>query len=230
MSNFSQYRDIEPGEKFVVFADTAAGGIDRCAVQFLSTTRIDVPLVYHAPVIATMMTNELVPVLDKLSVVTGFKPLVAYERNNGGSFEMDRLSSLNKQGLYEIFLMPQTGIQMGMDTKRLGWDTNSATRPQMLGGLKEAVDQMLLTIYHPETVKELYSFVVVKTTASWKAQAERGSHDDLVMSLSGAWQLYLTNHRFLPSRREYRRPYSYTGGMPGTGYGKQPVYKSSFDI
>ena len=30
----------------------------------------------------------------------------------------------------------------------------------------------------------------VKTSASWKAQAEHGAHDDLVMALAIAWQLY----------------------------------------
>lgn len=199
MPNFTQYRDIEAGEKFVVFADTAAGGADRCAAHFLSTTKLDVPLVYHAPVIATIMTNELLPVLEKIATITGFNPLVAYERNNGGSFEMDRLASLNKRGLYDIYQMQSIGMQVNEATRRLGWDTNTATRPQMLSGLKECIDGMLLTIYHPETIKELYSFVVVKTTSSWKAQAESGSHDDLVMSLAGVWQLYLSGHQFSTS-------------------------------
>lgn len=200
MPKWRQYRDIEAGEKFVVFADTSVGGTDYCAVQFLSTTKLDVPLVYHDRVIATIMTNDLLPVLEKIAEVTGFKPLLAYERNNGGAFEMDRIASLNKRGLFDIFLMPSIGLGAdNQDSKKLGWDTNSATRPVMLGGLKECIDGCLITIYDTETLNELYSFVVVKTTTSWKAQAEAGSHDDLVMSLAGAWQLYLANHQFQPS-------------------------------
>jgi len=229
MSKWIQFRDIEPGEKIVAFADTAAGGLDFCAIQFMSTTKLDIPLVYHDKVIATIMTNEAFPVFERIAEVTGFKPLIAYERNNGGSFEMDRLASLNRQGLFEVFRMPTIGIAMHpQDSMRLGWDTNTATRPQMLGGLKEAIDAGLLTIYHQETVKELYSFVVVKTTSSWKAQAESGSHDDLVMALAGVWQLYLTNHQFNVSRLERRQLVGYSGGMPGTGYKKVPVYKSDF--
>lgn len=200
MPDWHQFRDIEPGEKFVVFADTSMGGIDPCACQFLSTTKLDVPLVYHARVTATIMTPELYPVINTLADITGFKPFVAFERNNGGAFEMDRLASLNRENKFDIFLMPSIGLgSENAESKRLGWDTNMATRPQMLGNLKEAIDQGLLTLYHPETVKELYSFVVVQTTATWKAQAESGAHDDLVMSLAGAWQLYLSGHTFADS-------------------------------
>jgi hypothetical protein len=36
-------------------------------------------------------------------------------------------------------------------------------------------------------VTELFSFII---SQSGKPQAERNSHDDLVMSLAGAWQLF----------------------------------------
>ena len=78
-----------------------------------------------------------------------------------------------------------------LDTiKKYGWDTNTATRPAMLSQLKEAIDKKLLRVYDKITIEEMYSFVVVRTTASVKAQAEAGMHDDLVMSLAIAWQLY----------------------------------------
>ena len=192
MSSFRQYRKIEYGEKFVVAADTSSGLGDYCAVQFLSKTKIDVPLVYHNKVIATEMTNSLYPVLEKIYDITGVKPIVAYERNAGGTFEMDRLASMNRLGKYNVFTMPNVGVTTPGVPKRLGWDTNSATRPAMLSELKDAIDNKLLRIYDKPTVEELYSFVVVRTTATVKAQAEAGMHDDLVMSLAIAWQLYQT--------------------------------------
>jgi|GEM_PF-1317646 hypothetical protein len=222
MPEWHQFRDIEPGEKFCVFADTSVGGLDSCAVQFLSETKLDVPLVYHDRIIATQMTNALWPVLNRLADVTGFKPLVAYERNNGGAFEMDRLASLNRDGKFDIFLMPSAGMAAASEPRRLGWDTNSATRPQMLGNLKEAVDQCLLTLYHPETVKELFSFVVVKTAASWKAQAENGAHDDLVMSLAGAWQLHLSGHTWNALHSGYA-PVTFEGSGLDIGVAGQAV-------
>jgi hypothetical protein len=188
--SFRQYRKIESREQFVVAADTSSGLGDYCAVQFLSKTKIDVPLVYHKKIIATEMTNEIYPVLEKISDITGYKPIVAYERNAGGTFEMDRLASMNRLGKFTLFKMPTMGRENPPDSIKYGWDTNTATRPAMLSQLKEAIDNKLLTIYDRPTIEEMFSFVVVRTTATVKAQAESGMHDDLVMSLAIAWQLY----------------------------------------
>lgn len=189
---FRQYRKIEPGEFFVISADTSSGMGDYCAVQFLSKTKVDVPLVYHSKTTATNMTNTIQPVIEKLYDTTGIKPVVAYERNAGGVFEIDRLASMNYRGKYEIFKMPNIGRDNPPESIRFGWDTNSATRPAMLSQLKEAIDSKVLRLYDKPTIAEMYSFVVVQTSSSWKAQAESGAHDDLVMSLAIAWQMYQT--------------------------------------
>jgi len=188
---FRQYRKIESNEFLVVGGDTAAGGADYCTAQFLSVDKLDVPLVYHSKTLATTMTNELYPVLETLYDTTGLPPMVAYERSNGGLFEMERLAALNRLGKFDVFQMPTYGNVQTEETKRLGWDTNTATRPKMLADLKEAIDKQLITgLYDRRTIEELFAFVVVKTSSSWKAQAESGAHDDLVMALAIAWQLY----------------------------------------
>lgn len=197
---FRQFRKIEPGEFLVVGVDTAAGGGDYCAAQFLSVDKLDVPLVYHSKTLATTMTNELYPVLEKIFDLTGLPVTIAYERQNGGLFEMERLATLNRAGKFDVFRMPTYGNVQSEETVRLGWDTNSATRPKMLADLKEAIDKRLLTVYDRLTIEEMYAFVVVKTSSSWKAQAESGAHDDLVLSLAIAWQLYgMVDAPVLPS-------------------------------
>lgn len=189
---FRQYRPIEAGEAFVIAADTSSGVGDYCAAQFISKTKIDVPLVYHEKTIATNMTNILFPLLERLYEKTNVKPTIAYERNNGGNFEMERLASMNRLGKFEIFKMPTIGRENPPDGVRYGWDTNTATRPAMLGQLKEAIDNKVLRIYDKPTIEEMYSFIVVTTSTARKAQAEAGFFDDLVMSLAIAWQLYQT--------------------------------------
>lgn len=187
---YSQFRKLERGEFILVGVDTSVGGMDYTCAQFLSKTRIDVPLVYHSRKLTTEFTNELAPLLERISDLTGITPVVAYERNNGGAFEMDRLAAMNRRGKFDVFRMPTFGQGETEDSPKLGWDTNSATRPKMLGDLKEAIDHDVLKVYDELTLNEMFSFVNVQTTGSWKAQAERGSHDDRVMSLAVAWQLY----------------------------------------
>ena len=202
INGFRTYRDFKPGEFIVCFADTAAGGGDFCAAHFLSKTNLDIPLVYHKKVIATEMTPHIHTMLEEIYDITGVKPVVAYERNNGGFFEMDRLNSLNRNQKYIIYRQ-----KLNQGTKyntsegiKLGWDTNSATRPAMLTMLKDAIDNQLITIYDRPTVTEMFSFVEVQTSTAWRAQAERSAHDDLVMALAGAWQLYQTEKPTIVNR------------------------------
>lgn len=193
---FKQYRKIEKGEFFVIFADTSAGGADYNACQFLSKTKIDVPLVYHLKGIATVMTNEIFPVIEKIYDLTGVKPVVAYENNAGGIFELERLAAMNRLNKFDIYKQSTHGTGLSEQTEKIGWVTNTATRPLMLQDLKNAIDHRLLGLYDEETIRELYSFIISKTG---KPEAESGSHDDLVMSLAGAWQLYQQCEPPLPS-------------------------------
>lgn len=184
---FRQYREIKKGEFFVIFADTSSGGSDSNACQFLSKTMIDVPLVYHQRGIATEMTNAIFPVIEKIFDVTGIKPMVAYENNAGGIFELERLAALNRSNKYSIYKQITHGTTQSEQTEKIGWVTNTATRPLMLQDLKNSIDNKLLRVYDKQTVGELYSFIINRLG---KPEAEQGSHDDLVMSLAGAWQLY----------------------------------------
>lgn len=187
---FRQYRQITKGEFILCAVDTAAGGLDYTAAQFLSKNKIDVPLVFHSRVTTSDFIPKLGEILEKIYDTTNVKPIVAIERQNGGAFLIDRLAGINLRGKYEIFKMPNYGREDAPEPVRLGWDTNSATRPKMLQDLKDAIDKKVLIIYDKPTINEMFSFVVVQTSSSWKAQSERNGHDDLIMALAIGWQMY----------------------------------------
>lgn len=194
--SFRRYRHYQKGEFYVVFADTAWGGTDYCAAQFLCKTTLDVPVVYHAKELATDMTPRLHTELERIYDITKVKPVIAYERNNGGVAEIERLAKLNRDDKYRIY-HEKTNVgstDATEDTVKLGYTTTSATRPVMLSMLKEAIDNQLIRIYDKPTINEMFSFIVSQTSSSWKAQAEQGAHDDLVMALAGAYQLYQTEN------------------------------------
>ena len=194
--SFRRYRQYKPGEFYVVGVDTSWGGTDYCAAQILCKTTLDIPVVYHSRTLATEMTPKIHLELERIYDATKVKPVVAFERNNGGVAEIERLATLNRDGKYRIYT-EKSGVGTTStveDTVKLGWTTSSASRPTMLQMLKEAIDSQLIHIYDKPTINEMFSFIISQTSTSWKAQAEQGAHDDLIMALAIAWQLYQTEN------------------------------------
>lgn len=199
---FRRYRQYQKGEFIIVACDTSSGGGDYSCAQFLSKTNLDVPTVFHSKLTATEMTPQIALELEKIYKETGVKPVVAYETNNGGIFELQRLATLNRNGDWVMYTQKTLGTTEGMEqTEKYGFSTNSATRPAMLQLLKEAIDNQLITIYDKPTINEMFSFIV---KPNGKAEAEQGAHDDLVMSLAIAWQMYQTENP--PIVRTNNRP------------------------
>lgn len=198
-----QYRPFKPGEFICVGVDTSAGAGDYCAAQFLSKTYLDVPAVIHSNLSITAVTPTIHNELERVYNETQLQPVVAYERQNGGLFEMERLGTLNRDGKYKLYTMKNFGNIQNSDPKKIGWDTNTGTRPKMLQDLKQVIDEKAIRIYDPHTVKELFTFVIKKTG---KAEAEDNAHDDLVMSLAIAWQLQQTENIPIPISRQQPPP------------------------
>lgn len=217
--SFKQFRPLQAGEFIICFQDTASGGKDNCAIQFLSHKWLDQPLVFHANVTASYTTPLLHQKLIQISRETGVQPIVAFERNNGGNFEMDRLARLNRFGDYRIYTMKSVDpTGRVVDTGKLGWDTNLATRPKMCQELKDAVEGDLLHLYHRQTVNEMFSFII---KPNGRYEAEENAHDDLVMALAGAWQLYQTekpNNRSQGSQVVETEPPSHLHKQAGVLY------------
>ena len=185
------FRPLQKGEFILFFVDPSHGGGDNTAAQGLSHKWLDVPIVLHTPMTITAITPLIHELLIWVNSVTGVAPIVAFETNNGGDFELERLARLNRYGQYRIYTMKKLDptAQKMIDTGILGWNTNTATRPKMLRELKDAIEGELIHVYHRMTVDECFSFII---GTSGKPEAEDNAHDDLVMSLAGVWQLYQT--------------------------------------
>jgi hypothetical protein len=187
-SKWRQYREIQKDEFILAFGDCSQGGEDSNFTQFMSSTRMDFPLVYQARGVAVTQTQDLFPVLEKIYDLTGVPPVICLERNNGGQSEMQRLFDLNVKNKYRCFVMPSWGnVGIGSEeTNQLGWNTDRATRPKMLGEWKSVFEKHLFKIYDSITLKEHKAFVI----KNGKPQASAHQHDDAVMSSAGAYQLF----------------------------------------
>lgn len=204
--SFRRYRPYKRGEFIIVACDTSSGGGDYSCGQFLSKSNLDVPTVYHSQITATEMTPHIAVELTKIYNETGVKPIVAYETNNGGVFELERLATLNREGNWRMYEMKSSvgTTKTTSESGRYGFNTNSATRPAMLQLLKEAVDNQLIQIYDKPTINEMFSFII---KPNGRPEAEQSAHDDLVMSLAIAWQMYQTEEPIntnIPKIQQYQ--------------------------
>lgn len=193
------YREPKPDEFFVVFGDTAQGGSDSNYVQFLSKSQLDFPFVYQLQDVAAAMTPQLHQILEWVYDRTKVKPVVALERNNGGSSEMKRLIDLNRDSKYRIYYMKD--IDGNPDMDKPGWSTDLVSRPRMIGEWKEAFKSQQIRIYDQDTLEQHQMFI---TNKSDRPQAAPNAHDDAVISAAGAWQLYQTENKL--SSYTHKRP------------------------
>ena len=87
---------------------------------------------------------------------------------------------LEELGYPKLYVRERYDDFTGKMVNAFGFETNATTRPVIVDGLKDVAKQNLECIHDADTLKEMLTFVY---DDKWKAQAENGEHDDLVMSL-----------------------------------------------
>lgn len=190
MQPFRIYRKIEKGEFFLVGGDCSQGGADSNVLAFLSRNRLDYPITYKKRGVAATMTPDLHEALEFISDITGVRPVVALERNNGGGSEMERLRVLNKYNKYRLYTMKKPNKDGGVDdTGTLGYETTTASRPVLIGEYKQAFDTHMFYHYDNDFIEQHHAFIVGK---NGKPQAASNRHDDAVIAPAISWQLYQT--------------------------------------
>jgi len=79
-----------------------------------------------------------------------------------------------------IFVQETIDKESNSITQKFGWDTNSKTRPDMLGQLKQEVREDSTELNDPILIRECLTFVKNKETG--KEEAQEGCNDDMVMA------------------------------------------------
>lgn len=179
-----QHREFEPNEFIVLGADPAEGH-DYSTFVAISKKYADVVMISQSKEESSQLGHSLNHIGRWIHKVTGLYPSIAPERNVGTA-TIVKLKELNYPN---IFKMPTSFVgQDQKDSDNFGWHTNTATRPKMLDDLALAIRQGAIKIPSKQIVDEMYSFIRHHKTG--KPQADTSSHDDLVMALAIAWQLY----------------------------------------
>lgn len=104
---------------------------------------------------------------------------IAVESNNHGILTCVRLG---KDFAYPDFYQDTIYDKaIDQETQRLGFSTNVKTKPMVIDQLRAALREGEITLYDRTTLEEMRSYIV---TESGGMEAEKGCHDDCVMSLA----------------------------------------------
>ena len=204
----SIWKKPDPKGQYVIGADPANGVKDgdySCA-QVLDRRSLEQVAVWHGRCDQDIFGQEL----NRLGYYYN-TALIAPERNAGGIAVLLVLRELfypnlyirEKMGNVEDKLMPE-----------LGWSTDMKTKPIIISDAQQAIRDKQIMLHDEQTIQELFSYAY---DDAGHANATIGSHDDRVMALMIAIEMYKREPLVVPSVNDLTHPYvtqgnDYAGG------------------
>jgi len=172
------YKEPEHGHDYVIGGDTATEG-DYSALIVLDKNDLEEVALWWGHI----DEFELAQVAYRLGTYYN-TALVGIERNNMGVAVVKKLDELGYKNQYRMETLDEMGVKI---KDKLGWETNSKTRPILINDLNQVVTERKIIIRSPEVVGEMKSFV---KNNRGKPEAQAGTHDDLVIAMGVAYQMY----------------------------------------
>jgi hypothetical protein len=161
-------------EPYVIGADVALGvGQDYSACVVMNKDR-EVVAVYRNNRIDPSMWGELLFYLGRYYN----NALLAVESNSMGIATLQKLESMDYINLYKQTKIANVSNEEGT---RLGFRTTSATKPAIIGNLKNLIENEDLLIPSPIMIQELKDYI---SSDTGKTGAAPGCYDDTVISLA----------------------------------------------
>ena len=112
-----------------------------------------------------------------------------------------KLDELGYKNQYRMEVIDELGNKI---RDKLGWETNSRTRPILISDLNQVVTERKMIIRSREIIGEMKSFV---KNSKGKPEAQLGTHDDLVIATGVAYQMYKSVPNKIGSGDIYIRKY-----------------------
>ena len=161
-------------EPYVIGADVSLGvGQDYSACVVMNNER-EVVALYRNNRIDPAMWGELLFYLGRYYN----NALLAVESNSMGIATLQKLESMDYINLYSQTKIANVSNEEGM---RLGFRTTAATKPAIIGNLKNLIENEELLIPSPVMIQELKDYI---STETGKTEAAPGCYDDTVISLA----------------------------------------------
>jgi hypothetical protein len=189
------YKLPEEKHKYVIGGDTAEEG-DYSALVVLDRQSMEQVALWwgHAD------EFELASIAHRLGTYYN-TALVGIERNNMGVAVVKKLDELGYKNQYVMEILDERGNKI---SDKLGWETNSKTRPILISDLNQVVTERKMIIRSRDIIGEMKSFI---RNSRGKPEAQVGTHDDLVIATGIAYQMYKTMSGGLERDSVYVRKY-----------------------
>lgn len=177
------FREPEAGRPYVIGGDTAGDGSDHFVAQVLDN-----------------ITGEQVAILrhqyDEDTYARQIYCLGKYYNDALMAIETNYSTYptklVQKMGYRRLYVRETFDNFDGKIRHAYGFDTNSTTRPVILGELVKAMRTGLHTVNDPTTLEEMLTFVRPEKNPE-RPEADQGAHDDTIMALAIAW--YIRPHQ-----------------------------------
>lgn len=121
--------------------------------------------------------------------------LLCVESNSMGVATLQKLESMDYVNLYRQTKIANVSKEEGT---RLGFRTTSATKPAIIGNLKNLIENEELNVPSNIMIQELKDYI---STDTGKTEAAPGTHDDTVMAVAMACEVLRTHYDRLSSNK-----------------------------
>ena len=161
-------------EPYVIGADVSLGVGQDYSVAVVMNKRHEIVAHYRNNRIDPAYWGELLFYLGRYYN----NAFLAVESNSMGIATLQKLDHMGYVNLYKQTKVANVSNEEG---ERLGFRTTSATKPAIIGNLKNLIDNDEVMIPSAQIIQELKDYV---STDTGKTEAAPGCHDDSVISLS----------------------------------------------
>lgn len=184
IAGFKIWREYDPSHRYAIGADTAKGvGKDANASVLIDFSTMP------NRVVATYKNNLMSPdifafELKRQGEIFGL-PLIAPEINNTGYATITQLKRIYKN----IFIGIKDEKIKSPVNDEYGWDTNAATKPEMIFQLKRAIEDGILVTYDEDLINEMKYYAQKDVNAPNKLVEGMTRHYDLLTACAIAWMM-----------------------------------------
>lgn len=175
------WKEPVPGEFYVIGGDVAEGKIDGdYSVAQVLDSNCEVVAKWYGHIDPDLFGYELVKLARFYN-----DAYLGVEANNHG---LTTLKAIQRYDYWNLYFAKIYDRFTDSITKKLGWQTTSKTKPMMIDKLAEFVRDFHIGIKSKKTIEELLTYIIEENGST---NAQQGCHDDCVMSLAIALQVWL---------------------------------------